>query len=77
MIDANTYCKICKLKKTQVFVAFMKNLEYQADKEVGSKIDLKSVMLKKYYDFLDVFSQKILDILSLYQKYNHEIIFEK
>lgn len=77
MIGADAYCAVCKLKRTPVFVIPMSNLEFQVAKKARLKTDPKSVILKKYYDLLDVFLKKDSDILFLYQKYDHKIILKK
>ena len=77
MINTNTYQTAYKLKKARVFAIFMKNLEYQVEKEAKSKTNPKTIILEKYQDFLDVFSQKNSDILFSNQKYDHKIILEK
>ena len=60
MIGANAYHATCKLKKTQVFAVFMKNLDYQVEKEARLETDLRSIVPEKYHDFLDLFSKKTL-----------------
>lgn len=66
-----------QIKKNQVFVISIRNLEYPAEKEVKPEINPKNVVSKKYHDFLDVFSKKNLNTLLSYQKWNHKIILEE
>ena len=44
MIDTDAYLKACKLKGAQVFSVSMRDLEYQAEKEVKPETNLKSVV---------------------------------
>ena len=59
------YRFVCQLKKAQVFAIFIKNLEFKAEKEARPETNLKTIVLEKYYDFLDVFLKKNSDILFL------------
>lgn len=77
IINANIYCISCKFKKAQVFTIFIKDLEYQAEKKARSKTNLKSVILEKYHNLLNVFSKKESDTFSLYQKYDYKTILEE
>ena len=63
IIDADTYYVACKLKRVQVFAISMRDLEFQAAKEVKPKIDSKSIISEEYHNFSGVFSKKYLDIL--------------
>ena len=67
----------CKLKKAQVLPISIKNLEFQAVKEARPETNPKSVLPKKYHNFLDTFLKKDLDIFFSYQKYDHKIILEE
>ena len=49
----------------------MKNNEKALNLKLST--DSATVLLKKYYEFLDVFSRQLTDILSSYQSYNHHI----
>ena len=77
MIGADAYRTACRLKGAQVFALSMRDIQYQAEKEARAETDLKSVVPHKYHDFLDVFSKKDSDILSLHQKYNYKIHLEE
>ena len=55
----------------------MRDIQYQAEKKTEIEIDLKNVVTQEYHNFLDVFSKKDLDTLSLYWKYDHKIHLEK
>ncbi len=55
----------------------MRDIEYQAEKEARDKTNLKSVVSQEYYNFLDVFSKKDLEILSSYRKYDHKIYLKE
>ena len=73
MISVNAYGVVCCLKITQVFTVSLRDLQYQAKKETKAKTYLKSVVPKKYYNFVNVFSNKNLDTLSFHWKYDHKI----
>lgn len=77
IINVDTYYAACNLKEAQVFAVSMKDLEFQATKEARPETDPKCVVLKEYYDFLDVFSKKDSDTLLPYWKYDHKIIIEE
>ena len=77
IIDINAYYLVCKLKKTQIFAISLRNLEFYIIKKVMPKTNLKFIISKEYYNILDIFLKKNLDILSFYQKYDHKIILEK
>lgn len=55
----------------------MRDLEYQEQKEARSETNPKNIVSKEYHDFLNVFSKKNTDILSLHQKYDHTIVLKK
>ena len=77
MIGANAYRAACRLKGAQVFAVFMRDIQYQAEKEARVETNLKNVVPQEYHDFLDVFSKKDLDTLPLHRKYDHQIQLEK
>lgn len=54
----------------------MKNLEYKFKKKVMMETDLKIVILEKYHNFFNIFSNKDFNTLFSYQKYNYKIILE-
>lgn len=66
MIDIDIYCLTCKLRKALVFVIFIRNLEYQAKKRLNQKTDPKCLIPKKYQDFINVCSKKVLNFLFFY-----------
>ena len=55
----------------------MRDLEYQLEKKARPETDPKTLLLKEYQDFLDVFSKKDSDTLPLYQKYNYKIVLKE
>lgn len=73
MIDAVGYCAAYCLKAGQVFVVFIRDIQYQREKKVKAEAYLKSVVPQENHDFLDVFLKKYSDILLLGQKYDHKI----
>ena len=77
MIDADAYRLAYQLKKAQVFAIFIRDLEFQVEKEVKPETNSKIVIPEEYHDFLDLFSKKDLNTLSAYQKYDHKIILEE
>ena len=77
MIDADAYCLACQLKRAQVFAISIRVLKFSAEKEARPETNLKTVVLEKYHDFLDVFSKKDLNTLLSYRKYDHKIILEE
>ncbi len=77
MISANANYVACRLKEAQMFVISMRNIQYQAEKEVRTKTNPKNIVLQEYHDFLDVSSKKNSDTFSSYQKYDHKIHLEK
>ena len=58
MIYADAYYLAYQLKKAQVFAISIRDLEFQAENEFRPKTNPKTVVLKEYYDLLDVFSKK-------------------
>ena len=77
MIGADAYCTAGCLKRAQVFIISMRDIQYQAKKKARAETNLTSVVSQKYYDFLDIFSKKDSDTLSLHQKYNHKMHMEE
>ena len=66
MIGADAYRLTCQLKGAQVFAIFIRDLEFGAEKEARPRTNLKTVVPKEYYNFLDMFSKNNLDTLLLY-----------
>lgn len=50
------------LKRAQIFAILIKDLKFQVIKKAKLETNLKNIILKKYYNLLDVFSKKDLDI---------------
>lgn len=67
IIDINTYCVACKLKKAWVFTISIRVLEYSVQNKARQENDLKMFILKEYQDFLNLFSEKT-QIYSFYIK---------
>lgn len=63
IIAADAYHATCKLKRVQVIVVSMMDLEYQAHKEARPETYPRSIIPKVYHDLLDVFFRKDLDML--------------
>ena len=57
--------------KNELNVILMKNIKYQLNKIAKTPTDPKTVILKEYHKFLDIFSKEISDTLSSHSKYNH------
>ena len=51
----------------------MKNIKYHLNKTAKTSTNPKTIVLKKYHKFLDVFLKKASDTLSSHLKYNHQI----
>ena len=66
IIDANAYYLACYLKKAQIFAISIRDLEFQSKKETRPETNPKTIILKKYYNFLYVFLKKNLNILLFY-----------
>lgn len=58
MISAHAYYAACVLKRAQVFVISLQDIQYQAEKKPGVETDRKSVIAQEYPNFLDVFLKK-------------------
>ncbi len=77
-IAKTSFNTLSRQKNVKIFVLFMKNLNIQLKKQENKKIiDFKSIIFEKYYNFLNVFSKKKADVLSLHKKYDHRIELEK
>ena len=66
MISVDIYYIAYYLKKAQMFIILIKNIQYQAKKKVKAETNLKNVVFQKYYNFFYVFSKKNSDTLFLY-----------
>ena len=73
MIDAALFQYLIKQKGVEIFSMLMKKLEYQLNKTKKLVIDPATVVPEYYHKFLDVFSKKELDKISLHSKYDHKI----
>ena len=51
----------------------MKNIKYQLNKTAKTYTDPKTVVPKKYHEFLNVFLKEALDTLSPHLMYDHQI----
>ena len=60
-------------KKAEIFAISMRDIKYQLNKETKPLTNLKTVVLSKYHEFLDVFSKEVSAILRPYGKYDHKI----
>ena len=60
-----------------MFTLLMKNIQYQAKKEARAETNLTNVISQEYHNFLNVFSNKDLNTLPPYQKYDHKIHLEE
>jgi hypothetical protein len=73
-ITAVSFNILSRQKDVTIFVVFMKNLNIQLKKQENSEvIDLKSVVLIEYHDFVNVFSKEKTDVLSFHKKHDHRI----
>ena len=77
MISADAYCLAYQLKEAQVFAISIKNLKFLAEKKARPEINLKTIVLKKYYNFSNVFLKKNSDTPPFHRKYDYKIILEE
>jgi len=76
MYDKNHHLNLHQMKKKFYLTAFMtqEDLEvYQQSKNVDSV----TILLFRYFEFLDIFFKKNVDILSLHQAHDHVIHFKE
>ena len=71
MIGAIAYGRYSKKKDYQLFALSLRDIDKAL--KVRKQIDPAIILLKEYYNFLDIFSRKDLDILALYYLYNYNI----
>ena len=74
-IERASFTYLAKQKDVEIFAISMKDIEYQFEKATKTLTNLKTVILKKYHKFLDVFLKKASDTLSKHSKYDHRIRF--
>lgn len=63
IIDADAYYAARRLKKAQVFIISIRDIQYEAKKAVKAEIDPKRIPSQKYHVFCDIFSMKNSDTL--------------
>lgn len=63
-----TYYFFCQLNNAQNFLIFIKERDFSAEKLTWLKKNLKSVVLDRYQNFLDVILKKHLNIVVFYTK---------
>ena len=51
----------------------IKDIKYQLNKTAKTSTDPKTIVPKKYHEFLNIFSKEASDILSSHSKYDHQI----
>ena len=51
----------------------MQDIEFQLNKKIKLFTNPTTIVLAKYYDFLDVFSKEVSNTLRPYGKYDHKI----
>ena len=71
-IGETPFMRLAKSKKpeqkAEIFTISMRDIKYQLNKTTKPLTDTKTVVLAKYYDFLNVFSKNISDTLRPYRK---------
>jgi hypothetical protein len=77
MIRAIPFNIVRKQKGAEVFVISFKDILKEQAKEEAVEIDLKLILLKEFYEYLDVFSKQAADKLPPYRYANHHIMIEK
>lgn len=73
IISADAYCAASYSRRDQVFVVFMRDIQYKGEKKARDKTNQISVVFQKYYDFLYIFWKKDLNTLLSCRKYDHKI----
>ena len=74
-IGETPFTYLAKQKNVEIFAISIRDIEYQLEKATKTPMDLKTVVLKEYHEFLDVFSKEASDTLSEHSKYDHKIWF--
>ena len=71
MIDSVSLACVAQKKDHKIFAISMKNIEKVLNPKQST--DPATVLLKEYYEFLDVFSRQLTDTLSSHQSHDHHI----
>jgi len=74
-INSASFLRLARKKNHDLFVIFMRNIDKAL--KITSFVDSATLLLFEYHDFLDVFSCKLMNILSEQRFYNHKIQLQK
>lgn len=73
MVGAALFEYLAKQKHVDIFTVLMQNIKNQLNKAKKPATDPVTKVLECYHDFLDIFSKKNSDKISLHLKYDHKI----
>ena len=71
--DINNRLGILQETAVEVAAVLTNNINFQINKTDKSLTDSKTMMLKEYYNFLDMFSKRVFNTVTAYSKYNYKI----
>ncbi len=74
-INSASFLRLARKKNHDLFVIFMRNIDKAL--KITSFVDSVTLLLFEYHDFLDVFSRKLMNILSERRLYDHKIQLQK
>ena len=74
-IDVASLARLARKKNHQINVIILKNIEKALS--LKDKFDSTTLLSKKYHEFLNVFSQKVVEELSSHRFYDHKIQLQK
>ena len=74
-IDSASFLRLVRKKNHDLFIIFMKNINKAL--KITSFVDFVTLLFLEYHDFLNVFSCKLMNILSEQRFYDHKIQLQK
>jgi len=74
-INSASFLQLARKKNHDLFVIFMRNIDKAL--KITSFVDSVTLLSLEYYDFLDVFSCELMNILSERHLYDHKIQLQK
>ena len=74
-IEGVLFTYLAKQKDVKICAILMWDIKYQLKKATKTPTDSKTVVLKEYHEFLNVFLKEVLNTLSKHSKYDHRILF--
>ncbi len=75
VINSALFLQLARKKNHDLFIIFMRNINKAL--KITSFIDFVTLLSLEYHNFLDVFSCKLMNILSEQRFYNHKIQLQK